>query len=177
MADQEHGPGPGGAGPAREEPWRIGLDPEPARGPTGAPSAAPPATIPTTPAFAPLGGHEQVVLSIGDVGVSRSWIVTPNGTAPLRGSQWVVQDMSITTKRIPAYAIVLAVIFALACLLGLLFLLITERTTSGYANVSVRSGDLQHTTQIPVWNPVTVAQVRQAVAQAQSMAAAAPAVS
>lgn len=168
MADQAQWPGSGGS-----EPWRVGLGPEPAAGSAG---AATPGAVPPTPAFAPTGGHEQVVLSIGDIGVSPSWIVTPNGTAPLRGSQWVVQDLSITTSRIPAYAIVLAIIFALACLLGLLFLLITERTTSGYANVSVRSGHLQHTTQIPVWNPVTVAQVRQAVAQAQAMAAAAPAV-
>lgn len=34
----------------------------------------------------------------------------------------------------------LAIIFALACLLGLLFLLVKEDVTTGYVQVSVRSG-------------------------------------
>ena len=112
-------------------------------------------------------------LTIGDIGVTRTQIVTPNGVAPLRGSQWIVLDQTMTSMRIPPYAIVLAVVFAVFCLLGLLFLLINEPVVTGYVNVSVRSGDLSHTTQIPVYNAQAVAAVRAATAHAQSMAAVA----
>ena len=118
------------------------------------------------------GRPEQLVITIGDIGVSPSWVVTPNGTAPLAGSQWIVQDRTLTQRSIPTYAIVLAIIFALACLLGLLFLLIKEERITGYVEVTVRSGNLFHGTQIPAQSPQAVHQVRQLVYQAQSMAAA-----
>jgi len=119
------------------------------------------------------GAPEQILLSIGDIGVSRSWVVTPNGSAPLVGSQWIVQDRTITQRSIPTYAIVLAIVFALACLLGLLFLLIKEDRMTGYVEVSVRSGNLFHVTQLPAQSPQSVLHARQLVAQAQSMTAAA----
>lgn len=118
------------------------------------------------------GQPEQFVLTIGDIGVSPSWVVTPNGTAPLAGSQWIVQDRTFTQRSIPAYAIVLAIIFAFACLLGLLFLLIKEDRMTGYVEVSVRSGNLFHVTQLPAQSPQAVFYVRQLVNQAQSMASA-----
>jgi hypothetical protein len=130
-------------------------------------------TAPTPPAAA----GEQFVLTIGDIGVSQSWIVTPNGKAPLKDSQWIVLDHTRTETKIPPYAIVLAIIFALACLIGLLFLLIKQTVISGYVEVSVRSGSLAHVTQIPVSTEGTVRQVRQQVSQAQSLAAQAPEVS
>lgn len=116
---------------------------------------------------------EQFVLTIGDIGVSPSWIVTPNGTAPLSGSQWMAQDRSFTTKTTPTWAIVLAIVFAAACLLGLLFLLAKENATSGYTEVTVRSGNLFHVVQLPASSPQHVAHARQLVFQAQSMAASA----
>jgi len=119
------------------------------------------------------GPPEQILLSIGDIGVSPSWVVTPNGSAPLAGSQWIVQDRTFTQRSIPAYAIVLAVVFAFACLLGLLFLLIREDRVTGYVEVSVRSGNLFHVTQLPAQSPQAVLYARQLVAQAQSMTAAA----
>lgn len=118
------------------------------------------------------GQPEQFVLTIGDIGVSPSWVVTPNGTAPLAGSQWIVQDRTFTQRSIPAYAIILAIIFAFACLLGLLFLLIKEDRMTGYVEVSVRSGNLFHVTQLPAQSPQAVLYARQLVNQAQSMAAA-----
>lgn len=117
---------------------------------------------------------EPFVLTVGDIGVTRSWVSTPNGSVPLSGSQWIVTDRTSTATRIPAYAIVLAIIFFVFCLLGLLFLLIKETTISGYVEVSVRNGHLYHVVQIPVHNQQTVEQVRRQVHQAQSMAANAP---
>jgi hypothetical protein len=111
------------------------------------------------------------ILTIGDIGITPEWIVTPNGTARLAGSQWIAMDMSRTDTRIPAWAIVLAIIFAFACLLGLFFLLVKEQRTAGYVEVSVRSGDLYHRTQLPVSNQVAVSQIRHLVGQAQTLAA------
>jgi hypothetical protein len=72
---------------------------------------------------------DPIVLTIGDIGVTRNWVVTPNGTARLSGSQWI--------------------------------------------EVSVQAGSLYHATQIPVSGQYQVAQVRQQVSQAQTLAAAA----
>jgi hypothetical protein len=81
-----------------------------------------------------------------------------------------VRDQSRTEEKIPTHAIVLAIVFALFCLVGLLFLLMKKKTT-GYVEVEVRSGDLRHTTQIPVQSVFAVNQVRAQVAQAQALAA------
>ena len=116
---------------------------------------------------------DPVVLTIGDIGVTRNWVVTPNGTARLGGSQWIARDMTRTESKIPTWAIVLAVVFALVCLLGLLFLLVKEKDTTGYVEVSVQAGNLLHATQIPVSSQYQVAQIRQQVSQAQTLAAAA----
>jgi hypothetical protein len=64
-------------------------------------------------------------------------------------------------------------VFAFACLLGLLFLLIKEDRMTGYVEVSVHSGNLFHVTQLPAQSPQAVLSARQLVAQAQSMTAAA----
>ena len=115
---------------------------------------------------------DPVLLAIGDINVTQNWVSTPNGYAPLRGSQWTVIDGSITRTVIPAYAIILAIVFALACLLGLLFLLIKEERTSGYVTITVRSGNLLHSAQIPITDPHQVAGWRAAVSRAQLMAQA-----
>ena len=114
---------------------------------------------------------EQFFLTIGDIGLTRDAIVTPNGTAPLKGSQWIVADQTTTAQKIPTYAIVLAVVFAIFCLLGLLFLLLKEEVTTGYVLVTVRSGDLYYSCQIPCGNQQAITSVRAAVTQAQSAAA------
>lgn len=110
-------------------------------------------------------------LTIGDIGLTTDTVVTPNGAAPLRGSQWIVMDQSTTAQKIPTYAIVLAIVFAVLCLLGLLFLLMKEEVTTGYVSVTVRSDELLHTCQIPVNSPYDVNNIRALVSQAQSLAA------
>jgi hypothetical protein len=116
---------------------------------------------------------DPIVLTIGDIGVTRNWLVTPNGNARLGGSQWIARDLTRTESKIPSWAIVLAIVFALFCLLGLLFLLAKEQYTTGYVEVSVQAGSLFHSTQIPVSGSYQVAQIRQQVSQAQTLAAAA----
>lgn len=134
------------------------------------PQAAVPDVPPAAPVAAPQA--ENIVLTIGDIGVSQHWIVTPNGNAPLTGSAWIANDMSRTEQKIPTWAIVMAIIFALLCLVGLFFLLVKESRTTGHFEVTVRSGSLMHMTQIPVTHEHQVQQLRAQVAQAQAMAAA-----
>ena len=118
------------------------------------------------------GQPEQVVLTIGDIGVSPNWVVTPNGTAPLRDSQWTVQDRTFMQQATPTWAIVMAILGIVFCFLGLLFLIVKENQTSGFTEVTVRSHNVFHIVQLPANSPHAVAQARQWVYQAQSMAAA-----
>jgi hypothetical protein len=110
-----------------------------------------------------------MMLSLGDIAVMSDSIMTPAGPMPLKGAVWTATDMSRSEEKIPAYAIVLAIIFALACLLGLLFLLIKEKRTTGYVQVTVNSGGRYHSTMIPVGDPMAVANVLNQVNYARSL--------
>ncbi len=79
---------------------------------TGRPNPPPPVQ-----AVVPAAGPEQIIFQVGDIGVSPSWIVTPNGSAPLAGSQWIGRDMSRTEKKTPTWAVVIAIIGFWLCLI------------------------------------------------------------
>jgi hypothetical protein len=100
-----------------------------------------------------------VLVTIGDISVEQQRIVTPAGVLPTHGSNWSAMDMSRTEEKIPAWAIVLAIIFFLACLLGLLFLLVKERKTTGFVQVTVQYGNRSHNTHVGVSSPNQVADV------------------
>ncbi|WP_350278977.1 hypothetical protein [Kribbella sp. HUAS MG21] len=100
-----------------------------------------------------------VLVTIGDISVEQQRIVTPAGVMPTHGANWSAMDMSRTEEKIPAWAIVLAIIFALACLLGLLFLLVKERKTQGFVQVTVQHGNRTHNTHVGVSSPQQVADV------------------
>jgi hypothetical protein len=136
-----------------------------------APGGVLPVGWPPPPAPVPQPIQPGFVLTIGDIGVTPEYVVTPNGTGPLAGSQWIVTDRSTVTTRIPAWAIVLAIIFAFACLLGLFFLLAKETVITGYVEVSVHSGNVVHVTQLPVSTAEDVNRYRALVHQAQSLTA------
>ena len=68
--------------------------------------SAPPPPAPPAPV-------ESFAVTIGDIGVTRTWVVTPNGNAPVAGSRWIVLDQSRTEKKIPTWAIICAIVFAL----------------------------------------------------------------
>ncbi|MCK7624178.1 hypothetical protein MUU72_13885 [Streptomyces sp. RS10V-4] len=114
----------------------------------------------------PPGG---VALSLGDIAVSGDTIMTPAGPMPLRGAVWTATDMSRTEEKIPAHAIVLAIVFFLFCLLGLLFLLMKERTTTGFVQVTVNSGGRHHSAMIPVQSREQVMYVLNQVNYARSL--------
>ena len=66
----------------------------------------------------------------------------------------------------------LAVLFFLVCLLGLLFLLVKEKRTTGYVQVTVQGQGTFHATQIPASNRLQVGDVHQRVNYVRSLVAA-----
>ena len=119
----------------------------------------------------PDGG--QTITEIGDIGVTANSVITPAGTFPLKGTQWIVTDQSRTVSKIPTVAIVLAIVFAIFCLLGLLFLLMKEEATEGYVQVTVTNPEagLYHVASIPASSVGTYEFVTRQVNWARSLSA------
>ena len=159
MANQYPGPSP------EQPPGKPGQNPYSTPGPVyGYPQAVPqPYGQQPQPAFA------APLLTLGDIAVNGDTIVSPAGSMPLRGAVWTATDMSRTEERIPPHAIVLAVVFFLLCFVGLLFLLMKERVTTGFVQVSVNSGGRHHATMIPVQSRDQVVYVLNQVGYAQSI--------
>ncbi|MBC9717178.1 hypothetical protein H9Y04_32080 [Streptomyces sp. TRM66268-LWL] len=145
-------------GPAQQQPPTPGYG-YPAPGSGGAPTPGP---------IQPAGGGAPL-MSIGDITVTGDSIITPAGTLPLRGAVWTATDMSRTEEKIPTHAIVLAVVFFVFCLLGLLFLLMKEKTTTGFVQVTVTSGGRHHSTMIPAAGPETFPWVMGQINYARSL--------
>jgi hypothetical protein len=126
---------------------------------------------PQSPTDQPLGPVEQPLVHIGDIAVSQSWVVTPQGNRPVRDVTWSVTDLSRTYRTIPAWAIVATIIGFFFFLLGLLFLLVKETKTEGWIQVSVQAPGFMHTTSIPVHSPAQVADIHGRVNYARSLTA------
>jgi hypothetical protein len=119
------------------------------------------------------GAPEQWLMTIGDISISQNWVSTPTGPHPIRGSVWTVTDMSHYEETTSTVGVVLAILFAWVCLLGLLFLLMKDRRLVGYTQVTVQGNGFYHSTMVPVWDPQSVMSVQQQVNYARSLAAAA----
>jgi len=149
----------------------------------GAPTTAPPPASPPPPAAAvpsagaapvPHGAGAPVLCTVGDISVTGTEVITPAGRIPLRHTTWMVSNMTTTSQGIPTWAIVLAIVFAVVCLLGLLFLLVKEERTTGVVQVSVQADGFFHATQIPIASRVQVADVENRVNYIRSLVASAP---
>lgn len=163
-------PQPGyGYPPAAPAQPGYGYPQPPAYQPTmgGAGMPTPPMTPPMPPP--PSGGYPPAGLSLGDITIAGDQIITPSGNMPLKGAVWNATDFSRTEEKIPAHAIVLAVIFFLFCLLGLLFLLMKERRTTGYIQITVNSGGRHHSTMIPAVDAGTYMWVMSQLNQARAL--------
>ncbi|MCJ1677706.1 hypothetical protein MTF65_10215 [Streptomyces sp. APSN-46.1] len=144
-------PGQGSGQPAQDD-YRWG----PGQASYGYPQPypQPPAYQPTIggaglPAPAQPPAHGGQVFALGDISIAGDQIITPSGSMPLRGAMWNATDFSRTEEKMPTHAIVLAIIFFLFCLLGLLFLLMKEKRTTGFIQVTVSGGGRHHSTMIP----------------------------
>ncbi|MCM2412208.1 MULTISPECIES: hypothetical protein [unclassified Streptomyces] len=142
--------------------------PGPGYGYPAGPPTMPGYGYPGQQAMVPAGGGGPV-LSLGDITVMGDAIVTPSGTMPLKGAVWTAMDMSRTEEKIPPVAIVLAILFALLCLVGLLFLLMKEKKTTGFIQVTVTSGGRHHSTMIPAVRPDTFHMVMGQINTARSL--------
>ena len=130
---------------------------------------------PGPPPVYPPGNGDPVLLTVGDIAVTRTSVVLPYGRFPLRGTTWTVQSQVFTTSATPAWAVVLAVVgFFFVCVLSLLFLLAKESRPTGFLEVAVHGTDgLHHVTRIAAVDAYTSQWVYNQVGQAQALAAAA----
>jgi hypothetical protein len=83
---------------------------------------------------------------------------------------WTVTDSSHYQERIHPAGIVLAILFIWLCFLSLLFLLMKQRTLSGFVQVTVQGSGVYHSTLTPAG---TLPMVTQQVNYARALAAAA----
>ncbi|MER7622547.1 hypothetical protein [Streptomyces sp. NPDC126503] len=125
-----------------------------------------PGGVPVPPQYA-AGGAPS--FSLGDITVVGDQILTPAGSMPLKGAVWNATDLSRTEEKISTVGIVLACVFVAACGLGLLFLLMKEKTTSGFVQVTVTSGGRHHATMIPATRPDTIHWVMSQIAYARQL--------
>ncbi len=98
------------------------------------------------------GAPEPVLVSIGDINCTAHYAITPAGCVPINQVSWIVTDQTRTETRIPPVAIVLAVIFFVFCLLGLLFLLMKETRTFGQLQITAQAPGFLHSTYVPISN-------------------------
>lgn len=113
------------------------------------------------------------LVGIGDIVCTQAEVITPSGRCPIGAVSWTFTDMSRTTRSIPAWAIVCAVIFFVFCLLGLLFLLAKEDKTEGAVQVVVQGPRFLHQLQLPVSSIAQVQDYAARVNYARSLSASA----
>jgi hypothetical protein len=118
------------------------------------------------------GQPEQVLATIGDIAITQHWLLTPAGTFPIRGTVWTVTDMSHWQERMAPLGIILAILFIWLCFLSLFFLLMKERTVTGYIQVSVQGNGFHHSTLIPATQH-SIPSAQQMVNYSRSLAAVA----
>lgn len=116
--------------------------------------------------------QSPVLVTIGDIACTQTEVITPAGRRPVNSVAWTFTDLSQTTQGIPAYAIVLAILFFAFCLLGLLFLLVKETRTTGWVQVTVQGDRFLHQVQLPVSSAQQVADYNARVGYARSLTAA-----
>jgi hypothetical protein len=107
--------------------------------------------------------NEPIRVQLGQISCTDTQVHTPIGSYPLAGTIWTVTNQTYVSESIPAYAIVLTIVFFLFCLLGLLFLLIKERRVNGSVQVSVQGPGFAYSTYIPVFNEMAIGQISTSV--------------
>lgn len=124
---------------------------DPIAGPA-AETAPPDASLPSQVLEpAPLQQQQPALLTMGALQVTQTHIFTPLGALPLVDSNVTFIDQTRQTSKTPTWAIVLTIITVWFFLLGLLFLMAKEVTTSGYVSVTIQHRDgRSYTEHVPV---------------------------
>ena len=113
---------------------------------------------------------EPILFTIGDIGITEHWIVTPMGPYPIASSRWTSTPVVTIDRSIPTWAVVCAIVFFVFCLLGLLFLLAKENKTSGYYDVQVEAIGFHRSIRLPISSQAQVIYYDNLVAQARQLA-------
>lgn len=147
----------------------------PPPGTPGLPPTGGGAVPPTGPGMVPYDpGGEPVLLMVGDIAITQTYVILPYGRYPLRGTIWTVQDNTQVNEGIPAWAIVLAIIgFLIVCIFSLFFLLVKERRYTGNIVITVSGPGLYHSVPFPA-GPASGARVADLIGRARAYAASAP---
>lgn len=112
---------------------------------------------------------EPFLFAIGDIGVSRSWIVTRSGNVPIEDAQITIADHTIRSKHTPGIIIVLVVLFIWVFLLSLLLLLIKQERVTGSVMVTVTGPGFYHVSHLPIYGATSVMLMHRNVDQANAM--------
>jgi hypothetical protein len=115
----------------------------------------------------------ETLVTIGDIICTQHEAITPSGRAPIGQVTWSFTDLTRTTRAIPTWAIVCAVVFFFVCFLGLLFLLAKEERTEGSVQIVVQGPGMLHQLQVPVFSVMQVQDYNARVGYARSLSAAA----
>lgn len=154
-----------GAQPAA--PWLPATMPEAAGG--WDPFAPVPA-LASVPVSAPYGAGDEAVAQIGEIQVTATTVYTPVGQCPLRGSRWDVADQWRAERKIPVWAIVLAIVtFFCVGPFSLLFLLAKQTVYQGVVQVRVNNGPFLYVARIPVTDQALVQHVNNQVNYVRSL--------
>lgn len=118
----------------------------------------------------PMTGVPPVLVTVADITVIPGMIITPSGQFPLPGAIWTATDNSHQQKRIPGWAIALALIFlAPTCGFSLLLLMVSETNLSGHIEVTVANAGRFHQTSIPVNGSGTFADITARISYARTV--------
>ncbi len=99
----------------------------------------------------PFPDYAPVVATIGEISVTPTMIRTPAGQFPLSGSEWTITDHWTAEQKIPAWAVVAAIVtFCFLFVFSLLFLLAKEYVYRGDVVIAVSNGSNRYETRIPV---------------------------
>ena len=90
---------------------------------------------------------EQLLVQVGEIGVTQKWVHTPVGACPLKGAMFSLMDMHQERSKRPTWTIVVAI---LLFPLGLFALLAKDTECFGFVNVTVQNVGFTYTTQVRV---------------------------
>lgn len=99
----------------------------------------------------PGSAPQPVIARVGEIRVTAAAVRTPDGELPLRGTTWHVAADWRAERRIPGWAIGLAVLgFFVSGPFSLLLLRVRRTRHRGVARVTVTAGPRRHVAEIPV---------------------------
>ena len=83
----------------------------------------------------------SVQFELGRISANEYWVTTPVGSWELKDVTVSTYDQTVVASRIPTWAVVAAIVTAFFFLIGLLFLLAKDDSTSGSVSLTITATD------------------------------------